>query len=122
MGFILRIIIIAALCYLTKSLLPWWSIALVAFCVSAIWRGSSANAFLAGFLGVGLLWFGVALYYSTSYDSPLPDNVADLFQMGSSEILATVTGLIGAIVGGLASLSGSYFNNLISKRAERPRY
>lgn len=122
MGFILRIIIIAALCYLVKSILPWWSVALVAFCVSAIWRGSSANAFLAGFLGVGLLWFGVALYYSTTYDSSLPDNVAELFQLGSSEILATVTGLIGAIVGGLASLSGSYLHKLISKKTERPRY
>lgn len=122
MGFILRIIIIATLCYLAKSILPWWSIALVAFCVSAIWRGSSSNAFLSGFLAVGLLWFGAALYYSTSYGSPLPDNVADLFQLGSSEILATVTGLIGAIVGGLASLSGNYFHKLISKRTDRPRY
>lgn len=122
MGFILRIIIIAALCYLIKSLLPWWSIALVAFCVSAIWRGSSANAFLAGFLGVGLLWFGMALFYSTSYDTSLPDNVAKLFQLGSSEILAAATGLIGAIVGGLASLSGNYFHKLISKSGDRPRY
>lgn len=122
MGFILRIIIIAALCYLVNSILPWWSVALVAFSVSAIWRGSSANAFLAGFLGVGLLWFGIALYYSTAYNSQLPDNVAELFQLGSSEILATVTGLIGAIVGGLASLSGSYLHKLISKRTDRSRY
>lgn len=122
MGFIIRILIIAGLSYAAELILPWWSIVIVAFIIGALWKSSSANAFLSGVLGLGLLWFGAALLFSTSSNSPLPEHVAALFQLGSSILLAAVTGLIGGVIGGLASLSGNYLHKLINKQEDRFRY
>lgn len=122
MEFIIRIIIIAGLSYAAELLLPWWSVVIVAFIIGFIWKSSSANAFLSGILGVGLLWFGAALFFSTSINSPLPTHVAALFNLGSSILLAAATGLVGGIAGGMASLSGNYLNKLIYKQEDRFRY
>lgn len=73
---------------------------------------NSINAFIAGVLGVGLLWFGMSLYIDITYDSKLPERVAALFQFSSPVLLAAITGLIGGIVGGMAGLSGIFFKKL----------
>lgn len=112
MKFIFRIIVVALLSHIALLFLPWWSVAIVAFAVGALMSDNSINAFIAGVLGVGLLWFGMALYINFSFDSMLPERVAALFQFSSPVLLAAITGLIGAVVGGLAGLSGSYFKKL----------
>ena len=122
MKFFFRIIIVAALCYFAELFLPWWIIAIVAFAVGVLMTGSSTNAFLGGFLGVGLLWFGMALYISINGNSPLPERIAELFQLNSAFVLAAVTGLIGGIVGGLGALSGSYLRKLLDKKDTKYRY
>lgn len=115
MKFIIRIIVIALFSHLALLFLPWWSIVIVAFTVGALLTSNSINAFIAGILGVGLLWFGMALYINFSLDSLLPERVAALFQIESPILLAAITGLLGGIIGGLAALSGSYFRKLFEK-------
>lgn len=112
MKFILRIIAVALFSHIALLFLPWWSVAIVAFAAGAFISDNSINAFIAGVLGVGLLWFGMALYINFSLDSKLPERVAALFQFSSPVLLAAITGVVGAIVGGLAGLSGSYFRKL----------
>ena len=115
MKFIFRIVLIAFICHLALLYLPWWSVAIVSFAVGALMSSNSINAFIAGILGVGLLWFGMALYMNFSVDSLLPERVADLFQIRSTILLSAITGLIGGLVGGLAGLSGCYFRKLFVK-------
>ena len=54
MKFLLQLIVIALLGLVFEMLLPWWSIALAAFAGGFI-LATRAN-FLAGFLGIGILW------------------------------------------------------------------
>lgn len=115
MKFITRVIVIALFSHFALLFLPWWSITIVAFAVGALLASNSTNAFIAGILGVGLLWFGTALYINFSIDSLLPERVAALFQLDSPVLLAAITGLIGGLIGGLSALCGSYFRKLFEK-------
>lgn len=107
---------------MAESFLPWWSVVVAAFAIGLLWKGNPTNTFLAGVLGVGLLWFIAALMINASSESSLPESVANLFQLQSPFLLAAATGLIGGIVGGLGSLSGNYLRKLIDNKESRPRY
>lgn len=107
---IIQIIIIALLGYLFELFLPWWSIAIAAALGGTFLR-SKAN-FIAGFLGIGVLWFAAAVLIDFTSPSELADKVAPVFMVNNT-VLIIITSLLGALVGGFASLSGSY---LLPKR------
>jgi len=102
--FIVQVIIIALLGYLLELFLPWWSIAIAAALGGTFLR-SQAN-FWAGFLGIGTLWLLAALLIDLTSPSQLADRVAPILMMNKTFLLI-VTCLIGALVGGFASLTGS---------------
>ena len=60
MKFIFKVILTAAVCYVVELFLPWWTVAIVSFGVNVALPTNGFNAFLSGFLGVGLLWLGMA--------------------------------------------------------------
>ena len=59
-------------------------------------------------MGIFLLWFVVAFWIDTTNDNILSHKIAQLFPLGgSSMLLIFVTAFIGALVGGLAAMSGA---------------
>ncbi|WP_017732695.1 hypothetical protein [Nafulsella turpanensis] len=123
MKFLVQLILIALSTYLAELVFPWWTAALCAFVIAALIPSGGPKAFLSGFLGVGLLWLGAALFFSIRTDYILTDRVADLMQMGSPFILILLTALIGALSGGLGALSGSQLRKLLrQKRKTSSRY
>ena len=109
MKFIVSVLLTALLSFAAGLYLPWWSIALCAFIVSVLILQQPFKAFLAGFVGVFLLW----LIFSWSIDSAnhqiLSHKIARIFPLGGvSFLLVLVTSLVGGLVSGLAALSGSY--------------
>ena len=58
---------------------------------------------MAGFIAVGLLWLGLALYIDNVTQSILTDKVSQLFPIS----IFVVTTITGGLVGGLASMTGS---------------
>jgi hypothetical protein len=109
MKLVVAIILTALLAVVGGLYLPWWSIAIAAFIPVLLIPMRSTRAFLAGFLGIFILWFFLAWWIDQKNDSVLSKKVAEIFHLGgSSFLMILVTALIGGLVGGLAALSGSY--------------
>jgi len=88
---------------------PWWSIALVAFIVSALIPQKPWIAFLCGFIALFLLWGGLSFWISANNDHILAQRISLLiFKTGNSFLLIAVTALIGALVAGFGALTGSF--------------
>src|SRR5882757_7705601 len=107
--FIVSTLLIGLLSFVAGLYLPWWGIALAAGLVSLVIPQRPGTAFFSGFLAVFLLWGLLALSIDTANDSILSKKIAQILPLGGSPILLIlVTALVGALVGGLAALSGSY--------------
>ena len=118
MKFLLQLIVIAILACVLELLLPWWSIAIAAF-VGGLAFNSRAN-FLAGFLGIGLLWFVYALMMDTTSAAPLAERVSKVLFM-NKPLLILATAVIGGLVGGFAAMAGGALR-VTSKRSNDDRY
>jgi hypothetical protein len=103
----IQILLIAILSLLTQLILPWWSLAIVAFLV-CFWRGFSAGrSFLAGFVGVALVWLVYALLIHYRTDGVLTGRMSLLlFKSNSAAVSILVTTLLGGLIGGLAGWAG----------------
>jgi hypothetical protein len=109
MKFVATLIITLLLAYAAGFYFPWWSIAVVAFVVSLLLPQRPFPSFLAGFLGVFLLWAGLASYIDIKNQHLLAGRISQLlFQTQSHYLLILVTGLIGGLTAGLAALSASF--------------
>lgn len=112
MKFILKIILIAGLSYLVELFFPWWSVVFCAFIVGMILPTKGFNDFLAGFLGVGLLWLIFAWMIDLDTDSILTEQIAPILKMSNALVVVAVTGLVGGLVGGFGALSGSQLRRI----------
>jgi len=107
--FIVTTALIALLSFIGGLFLPWWTIAVAAFAVSALIPQQPLAAFLAGFLALFLLWGGMALGIDLANGSILSTRIAGVLPLhDSSWALVLVTGLVGALVGGGGSLTAAY--------------
>jgi len=112
MKFIITTILILLFSFGACLYFPWWSIAIVAFVISALIPQKPVEAFFAGFLALFLLWGGLCFFISTNNDHILANRISLLiFKTQSAFILILVTALIGALVGGFASLTGSFIRS-----------
>lgn len=101
--------LIALLAFVCGLFLPWWSIALAAFAVSALIPLKPLWAFCAGFFGIFILWGGLALVIDQLNNSILSTKIAAILPLGGSAYaLICVTAFIGGLVGGGGALTGAY--------------
>ena len=114
MKILLAVLLIAIFSYLACLYLPWWNIAIIAFLTALFIPLIPGYAFLAGFLGIFLMWAIVALWWDIKNESILSHKIAQLFPLGgSSFLLIMVTALVGGLVGGFAAMSGSSLRKLV---------
>ncbi|GAB2572333.1 hypothetical protein [Spirosoma areae] len=101
-------LLIAVLSLLAQFVLPWWSVAIIAFLV-CFWRSPGAGrAFVFGFAGVALVWLAYALLIHLQTDGIFTGRMGELlFKSNNAAIPMVVTTILGGLVGGLAGLSGS---------------
>jgi len=90
---------------------PWYVPFIIAFIAGMGMSNSKGNAFLAGFLGIGVFWLISALLSHIGNDGILTRKMAGMFssEMGLNVtpiILLIVTPLLGALLGGGIALSG----------------
>lgn len=107
MKFTFQLIAVVLVAFVLQSFLPWWSMAVGAFLVGAAFANKGWLSFLAGFLGVALLWLGMAFYFDRVTASLLSAKVAQLFPTKTVPLLFLLTAVVGGLVGGFASLTGS---------------
>ena len=111
MKLIIAILLTAFLAYVlgVYSSLPWWGFVITSLVVSVAIHQKPGKAFLSGFLGLFLLWSGLALLKDAANEHILSAKVAQILPLGGSYlILILVTGIVGGLVSGFAALTGSY--------------
>jgi hypothetical protein len=97
--------------------LPFWSVALVSFGVAVFIYQKPGMAWLTGFVSILAFWGLLAFWIDAQNDSILSTRMASLFPLGgSSALLIIITGVVGAIIGGLSALSGSFLRKYIDSR------
>jgi hypothetical protein len=113
MKFITAFFLTALLSFAACLYLPWWSIAIAAFVVAALIPQHPAKAFLAAFLSLLLLWGGISYWISSKNEHLLAHKVSVLILKADNPYtLIAVTAVIGAVIAGLAALSGSYLRKM----------
>jgi uncharacterized membrane protein YczE len=113
MKFFAAFILTALLSYAAGLYLPWWSIAITAFIVAVFVQLKPIHAFAAGFLSLFLLWVVLALFIDMNNQHVLSLKIAEvLFKSKSHALIVGTTGLVAALVGGFAALTGSYVRRL----------
>ena len=114
----IEILLIAVLSLLAQLVLPWWSLAVVAFLV-CFWRSPSAGrAFLYGFSGVALVWLIYAIIIHTQTDGVFTGRMSELlFKTNSAALPLLVTAVLGGLVGGLAGLAGFLVKRAIGNQS-----
>ena len=108
MRFITSILLIALLAAVAEYFLPWWSLAAVAFAVALMMKLKPGQAFLSGFLGIALLWAGIAIWRDMANDHILADRLAVLIlKVPNHWLFVVLTAVVGGLVGGFAAWSGA---------------
>jgi hypothetical protein len=103
MKFGIQLLATVIICFILQSFLPWWTMAVGAFAVAYLMGNKGFPSFLAGFLGVAVLWIGMAFYIDALSNSILTEKINRLLPINA--FLATL--IVGGLVGGFASLTGS---------------
>jgi hypothetical protein len=112
MKFLVATILTALFAYISGLFLPWWCIALTSFLVAVLVHQKAGKAFLAGLLGVFLLWAALAWWIDMKNNGVLSKKIASVLPLGGSAILLiVVTGVVGGLVAGMAGMSGSFLRS-----------
>ena len=107
MKFLYQVIATILISFLLQNFLPWWTMAVVSFALGYFFGNKGFISFCAGFLGVGLLWLGMSLFIDVSTHSILTEKINKLLPLN----VFVLTTMIGGLVGGLASLTGSLMSD-----------
>jgi hypothetical protein len=117
-----EILLTALLAAILQWWLPWWVVAIAAFVVAAIYNSRSIwQAFVSGFLGIGLLWFVYTFIIDISSLYILSSKVATIFGVPTI-LLGIITALIGGITGGLGAVCGNLFRKIFSPHQQQTTY
>ena len=117
MKFATSIILSALLAFACGLYLPWWSIALATFTVSAALDQKPVASFLSGFIGVFVLWLMLTININSSNEAVLAPKISSIMGFGNSSFtLILITAVLGAIVSGLGALTGSLFIRMMRRK------
>lgn len=109
MKFLVAIILTALLAFISGLLLPWWGIAITSLIVAVLVHQKPGKAFLSGYLGLFLLWGGLALWVDIRNNGVLSHKIASVLPLGgNTTYLLLLTGFIGGLIAGMAAMSGSF--------------
>jgi hypothetical protein len=114
MKFIVSVLLTALLSFAAGLYLGWWSVAPAAFIVAIAIRQHPGKSWLAGFIGVFLLWGVLAWWIDVKNEGVLTKKIAALFSIGDNTfLLIVISAFIGALVAGFGALTGSFIHKRI---------
>src|SRR5258705_11796766 len=103
MKLLVATLLTALLAFIAGLFMPWWGIAIASLLVAVVVHQRAGNAFFSGFLGVLLLWAGLAWWIDMKNNGVLSGKIASILPFGGNSIvLILVTGIVGGLVAGLA--------------------
>jgi hypothetical protein len=107
MKFLYQLLATIVICSTLQYFLPWWMLAIGCFALGYLFNNKGLLSFSAGFLGVALLWLSMSMFIDVSTQSILTEKINKILPLN----VFILTTLIGGLVGGLASLTGSLLNS-----------
>ena len=114
MKFITTLLLAALMAYAIGiyTSVPWWSFAITNIIVAIAIPQKPLISFVSGALSIGLLWACLSMIIDQSNHHILATKVATILPLkGSYVLLILVTSIVGALVGGLSSLTGSFLRS-----------
>ena len=112
MKFFVALLLTGLLAFISGLFLPWWGFAITSLLVAILVHQKAGKAFLAGFLGVFILWAALAWWIDMKNNGLLSIKIASVLPLGGNAILLIiVTGFIGGLVAGMAAMSGSFLRS-----------
>jgi hypothetical protein len=107
MRFALAVFLTLSLNYFAGLVFPWWIIAPVGLLTGFIIQLKPGTSFLAGFIACFLLWSCIAFVIDLANEHILATRIGALFTVKQPFLMILITGLIGGLVTGMASLTGA---------------
>ena len=108
MRFFLTLIFMTTLSGAAQLYFPWWVIGIVCFLIAGISGMNGISSFVTGFVAIALLWGGYALFLDWESGGIMSARMTEVFPFAGNGLqLVLVTAVIGGLVGGMASLTGS---------------
>ena len=102
--------------FLFANQTPWWFFALGALLAGWAVPLASFKTWLAGFLGTFSLWLALCVTTDLANAGIMSKKMASILPLGgSSWALILVAALVGGLVSGFASLTGSFLRKRVSK-------
>jgi len=122
MRFLISLLLTGAISYGLEHFFPWYSVAFASFIVAYLVNIRGLASFIAGALGVGLLWLAYAWMIDNRTHAILSSKMAGLFGLSDSLYLIMITFAVGFMVGGLSALSGQSLRSAFAKKKRKEGY
>ena len=90
MKFIVVLLLTALLGYTAPLYFTWWSFAITSFIIALFMHQRRFVAFIAGFLGMFLLWGIMAMMIDSANDHLLSQKIAQILPLNGSSIFADI--------------------------------
>ncbi|WP_375582936.1 hypothetical protein [Cyclobacterium xiamenense] len=115
MRVLVQFLLSGSIAYFLGGTLPYWFIMMVIAGLAVWMRGPTSQAFIAGALGVGLVWLLVPLLTWSASGSDLPDQVAKIMGLPNGTVLVGITAVMGFLIGGTSALTGNLLGKLVRR-------
>ena len=102
---------IYALCFIVAIVswyLPWWGFIPICFFAGIYCRGYM-HSFFSGALSIFIVWVVYSYYFNMKSHGLMADKMAQMFSFPSIWMVFLLTGLLGALLGGLWCALGHSF-------------
>ena len=113
--YLIPVVFIIALSYLSGIWLPWWVIVPSAGLVCFLNGLRPNQSFGISFLAGALLWGGLAYYADYKNSGILSAQIGELFGGLPGIALVITTAILGGLVAGLGGLTGSTLQRLVTR-------
>lgn len=113
MKLVISLMLTSMLTFAFGLFLPWWSLILASFFVALAAGNKALPSFIAGFLGVFLLWGIMTWMISSGNHHILAHRMSRvILKNDNPTLLIVITAFIGGILGGISAWNGSILRNL----------
>ena len=114
---ILLFILIALNAFFLSLVLPWWSMILPGLFFGHRFRESPLTAFIVGFLAVFVAWSVHSSVINHLNEGVLSARIAQTFGVEQAWILIVITGVIGGVMSGIATMTRALFAQAQAKKS-----
>ena len=99
--------------WIVSLFLPWWTLFIPAIVLGAVFFERSFQAFLIGFFSLFAAWAIQVIYIDIANESILSGRIAEMIGVNQGWIVILITSFIGGLIGGMGTMLGSQFRQLV---------